>query len=101
MNHQRHCFQSSGWTAHQHVTGHIFTGYDPKCSGSGGGAILLVLTYLCGLLLLSWSFILCVSIWCCIPSDFKEILVTPLFETSRYNLQFYLLKRFAIIPYST
>ena len=24
---QRHCIQSSGWTAHQCVTGHIYTGH--------------------------------------------------------------------------
>ena len=37
--HQRHRLQSIGWTAHQRVTEHISTGYEPKSSGSGGGAI--------------------------------------------------------------
>ena len=37
--HQHHRFQSSGWTAHQRVTGNIYTGYERKPSGSGGGAI--------------------------------------------------------------
>ena len=27
MYHQHHCLHSSGWTAHQRVTGHISTGY--------------------------------------------------------------------------
>ena len=35
-----HRLQSSGWTAHLRVTGHISTGYDPKSSGSGGGILL-------------------------------------------------------------
>ena len=44
---------------HQRVTGHISTGYDPKSSGSGGGAIQKVLTYLCGLLIISVVYTLC------------------------------------------
>ena len=50
MFHQLHCLQSSGWTAHQRVTGHISKGHKPKSSGSGRGAIRQVLTYLRGLL---------------------------------------------------
>ena len=30
------CF---GWTTHQRITGHIYTGYEPNYSRSGGGAI--------------------------------------------------------------
>ena len=35
---QLHRLQSSGWTAHQRVTGHNSTGHEPMSSGSGGGA---------------------------------------------------------------
>ena len=59
MYHQRYCLQSIGWTAHQYVTGYIYTGYEPKYSGSGGGVIIQVLTHLCGLLFVLVIYTLC------------------------------------------
>ena len=47
--HQHHLLQSSSWTAHQRVMGHISTGYELKCSRSRRGATQQVLTYLRGL----------------------------------------------------
>ena len=38
--HQYHRLQSSSWTAHLRVTGHISTGYEPKSSWLGGGILL-------------------------------------------------------------
>ena len=35
--HRRHLIQSSGRTADQRVTGHIYTVHDPKSYGSGRG----------------------------------------------------------------
>ena len=32
---QHHCLHYIGWTAHQYVTGHISTGYEPNYSWSG------------------------------------------------------------------
>ena len=45
--------QSISKTAHQGVTEHISTGHDPKSSGSCGGAIQYLLTYLRSLLFVS------------------------------------------------
>ena len=59
MYHQRHHLQSSGWMAHQHVTGYIFTGYEPKSSGLGGGAVQLLLTYLSDLFFVLVIYTLC------------------------------------------
>ena len=59
MLHQNHRLQSSGWMAHQHVTGNISTGGDPKSSRLGGSSIQKVLKYLCGLLIVLVIYTLC------------------------------------------
>ena len=48
MYHQRHRLQSSGWTAHKRVTGHILTGYESISSGSGWRCYRSVKAVLCG-----------------------------------------------------
>ena len=65
------------------VTAHIYTGYEPKSSGSGGGVLLYVLTHIYVVYCLSWLFIFFVALWSCNPSNLKEILVTLLFDTAR------------------
>ena len=59
MYHQQHHLQSSDCTFHQRVIGHISTGYELKSSGLGGGAILYVLAYLRGLLIVLVIYTLC------------------------------------------
>ena len=69
------------WTAPQRVTGHMSIGHEPNSSGSGGVSIRSVITYLRGLL-----FILVIYTFCrskaLRPSNFEEVLVTPLLETA-------------------
>ena len=78
------------------MTGYISTGHETKSFGSGGGAIRLVLTYIRGLLLVLVFYTLC-GATALRPSNFKVVLVTPLFETAHSDLRFDLFKRFAIV----
>ena len=57
--HQRHRLQSSGWTAHQRVTGYVSTGYKPKSFGSGGSVLIQVLRHIRRLLFVLVIYTLC------------------------------------------
>ena len=56
---QHHRLQSSVWTAHQHVMGHISMGHEPKSSRSDRDTIKIVLTDLRRLMFVLVVYNLC------------------------------------------
>ena len=100
MFHQHHHLQSSGWTAHQSVTGYISTGYKLNSSRSGRGDIQHVLTYIYCLLFILVVYTL-YGVSAMQSIKLHRSLGDAAVQDSTLESEILFFKQFAIVPYST